>query len=214
MSVIAPSITVETTDQFRAAVEKFKPFARRVHIDISDGKFAPVLLFGPDGLFWPQEWTVDIHAMVSKPLDYLGRLIALKPHLITLHAETGIDLVPLLEQIKRSGIKAGIALLQKTVPETVENAIKVADHVLIFSGDLGHYGGTASMMQLEKIRLVKAINPNVEIGWDGGVAVNNAFILAKGGVDVLNTGGAISNAVDSATVYAELTKEINKQGVI
>ena len=86
--------------------------------------------------------------------------------------------------------------------------------MLIFSGDLGHYGGTASMMQLEKIRLVKAINPNVEIGWDGGVAVNNAFILTQGGVNVLNTGGALSNAADPATVYAQLTKEINKQGVI
>jgi len=214
MSVIAPSITVETPDQFRAAIEKFKPFAQRVHIDISDGQFAPVLLYGPEGLFWPREWMVDIHAMVSNPLDYLDRLIALKPHLITLHAETNIDLVPLLEKIKRSDIKAGIALLQKTVPVTVENAIKVADHVLIFSGDLGHYGGTASMMQLEKIRLVKAINPNVEIGWDGGVAVNNAFILTQGGVNVLNTGGALSNAADPATVYAQLTKEINKQGVI
>lgn len=38
-------------------------------------------------------------------------------------------------------------------------------------------------MQLEKIRLIKAINPSVEIGWDGGVAVDNAYSLVQGGVD-------------------------------
>lgn len=214
MSIIAPSITVETEDQFKAAIEKFKPFAQRVHIDISDGQFAPVQLFSVDKIYWPREWIVDIHAMVTKPADYLDKLISLGPHLITIHVETGIDVVPLLEKIKKAGIKAGIALLKPTVPSTVSNAINASDHVLIFSGDLGHYGGTASLMQLEKVRLVKAINPNVEIGWDGGVAIDNAFTLTQGGVNVLNTGGALSKAADPASVYVELTKEINKQGVI
>ena len=85
---------------------------------------------------------------------------------------------------------------------------------MVFSGDLGHYGGTASLMQLEKVRLIKAINPNAEIGWDGGVSVDNAYTLTQGGVDVLNTGGAVANANDPALAYATLVKEINKHGVI
>jgi len=214
MSVIAPSITVETEDQFKASIEKFKPFASRVHIDISDGEFAPVLLYSVENLWWPREWIVDIHAMVSRPADYIDRLIALGPHLITIHVETGVDVIGLLNKIKKAGIKAGIALLKTTVPSTVSDAINASDHVLVFSGDLGHYGGTASLMQLEKVRLIKAINPKVEIGWDGGVAIDNAFTLTQGGVNVLNTGGALSKAADPSAVYAELTKEINKQGVI
>ncbi|HEU4830956.1 MAG TPA: hypothetical protein VFS65_02160, partial [Candidatus Saccharimonadales bacterium] len=92
--------------------------------------------------------------------------------------------------------------------------IKAADHVMVFSGDLGHYGGTASLMQLEKVRLIKAINLEVEVGWDGGVSVENAFTLTQGGVDVLNTGGALAKTNDPASVYATLVQEINKQGVI
>jgi len=214
MSVIAPSITVETEEQYKAAVERIQHFAQRVHIDISDGQFAPVFLVEAEKLWWPREWVVDIHAMVSQPADYVDRLIALKPHLITFHAETGVNLGPILEKIKKAGIKAGIALLRPTVPETVREAIKTADHVLVFSGDLGHYGGTASLMQLEKVRLIKAINSNIEIGWDGGVSVDNAFTLTQGGVNVLNTGGALNNAADPASVYATLVREINKQGVI
>ena len=214
MSVIAPAITVETEDQYRESIERIKSFAKRVHVDVSDGEFAPVFMVEPSKLWWPQEWTVDIHAMVSHPLDYVDQLIALKPNLITFHAETDVNLLPIFDKIKKAGIKAGIALLKPTVPSTVSEEIKAADHVLVFSGDLGHYGGTASLMQLEKIRLIKAINPNVEIGWDGGVSVDNAFTLSQGGVNVLNTGGAVNKAYNPEDVYATLVREINKQGVI
>lgn len=214
MSVIAPCITVETDDQYKASVERIKPFAQRVQVDISDGEFAPVFLVGPERLWWPQEWIVDIHAMVKHPTEYIDKLIALKPHLIIFHAETDADLIPMFEKIRKYGIKAGLALLKPTVPETVADIIRAADHVLVFSGDLGHYGGTASLMQLEKVRLIKNINPEVEIGWDGGVSVDNAFTLTQGGVDVLNAGGAIAKVDDPASVYATLIQEINKQGII
>jgi ribulose-phosphate 3-epimerase len=213
-SVIAPSVTVETAEDFKASIERVQPFAQRVHIDISDGEFAPTFLLGEDQLWWPKEWQVDIHAMVARPEEHLAKLISLKPHLIVIHAEIQGDRLAMMSQIKQAGIKAGIALLRPTVPSTVANLIQAADHVMIFSGELGKYGGTASLMQLEKVRLVKAINPNVEIGWDGGVNIENAYTLTQGGVNVLNTGGALSSAPDPAAAYQALVKEINKHGVI
>lgn len=212
--IVVPSITVETDVEYKAVVEKIQDFAKRVHVDVSDGAFAPVFLVEPEKLWWPSDWVVDIHAMVTQPLDYLDRLIALKPHMITFHAETNVNLVPILESIKKAGIKAGIALLKQTVPATVAPAIKAAEHVLVFSGDLGHYGGTASLMQLEKVRLIKVINPLAEIGWDGGISVDNAFTLAQGGVNVFNIGGALATAAEPAKVYDTLVREINKHGVI
>jgi ribulose-phosphate 3-epimerase len=212
MSEIAPTITVSSIEDFKATIDRIQPFAKRVHIDISDGQFAPVQMVSVDDIYWPKEWTVDVHAMVKNPLDYVGKLIAMKPNLITFHVESDIDIIPIIQSIKQYGIKAGVAILKTTVPSTVAEAIKAADHVLIFSGNLGYYGGVASMMQLEKIRLIKKINPKVEIGWDGGVNAGNAFTLAQGGVDVLNVGGVINTADDPAGVYAKLVEEINKQG--
>lgn len=213
-AIIAPSITVETTDEYKTAVERVQPFAQRVHIDISDGEFAPTFLLGEAQLWWPKEWQVDIHAMVARPEEHLAQLIAMKPSLVVIHAEVQGDRLAMLAQIKQAGIKAGIALLRPTVPSSVANLIQQADHVMIFSGELGKYGGTASLMQLEKVRLVKAINPNVEIGWDGGVSIENAYTLSQGGVNVLNTGSALSTAPDPAAAYQLLVKEINKHGVI
>lgn len=214
MSVVAPTLLAETPDDYKAQVERLHPFAGRVHIDICDGEFAPTFTVGAAQLWWPQEWTIDIHAMVARPSEHLETLISLKPHMIIFHAETGEDIAPLLEHVKKFDIKAGIALLRSTVPSTVGTAIGVADHVMIFSGELGKYGGTASLMQLEKVRLIRAINQTVEVGWDGGVNVENAYSLAQGGIDVLNVGATIAQADDPESVYATLVSEINKHGVI
>lgn len=214
MAKIVPTLMAETVDQLQESIARLQPFATRVHIDVSDGEFAPRFLLPPGQLSWPQGWRVDIHAMVARPSEYMAQFIQLKPSLVVLHAEASEDIVPHMQALKQAGIQAGVGLLKTTVPSTVALAISEADHVMIFSGDLGKFGGTASMMQLEKIRLIRKINPDVEIGWDGGIKLDNAYTLTQGGVDALNVGGAITNAADPASMYVELEKEINKRGVI
>lgn len=211
---IAPAITVETTDQFKTQMEKIHQLADRVHIDITDGEFAPTFLVSPSEVWWPEGWHADLHAMVARPSEYVDQLIALKADLIIFHAEVQEDLIPVIQRIKSAGIKAGIALQKTTVPSTVANLIEAVDHVMIFSGDLGRHGGTASLMQLEKVRLIRAIKPDVEIGWDGGVTLENAFGLTQGGVDVLNVGGTIATSDDPGQTYKQLVAEINKHSVI
>ncbi len=213
-AVLAPTILAENPEQYKEQVERITGFAERVHIDITDGEFAPTFTVSVPELWAPEGWTIDIHAMVNDLNEYVPRLIALRPHLIIIHAEAEGDVVAALQQIKQAGIMAGLALLKPTVPRTVETMIKEAEHVLIFSGELGKFGGSASLMQLEKIRLVKSINANVEIGWDGGVMAENAYSLVQGGVNVLNVGGAIQKATDPQAAFARLQQEISKTGVL
>mgnify|MGYP000956726782 FL=1 len=213
-SVIAPAILAENAQQYKEQVDRITGFAERVHIDLTDGEFAPTVTIGIPELWAPEGWTIDIHAMVNKLDEYVPKLITLRPHLIIIHAEAKGDVLGALKEIKRSGIMAGLALLRPTVPQTVEELIKEAEHVLIFSSELGKFGGTASLMQLEKIRLVKMINPNVEIGWDGGVMVDNAYSLVQGGVNILNVGGTIQKATDPPAMFAKLQQEISKTGVL
>lgn len=213
-AVIAPAVLAATPEDYKASLERVHTFATRIHIDITDGMFAPTQTVLTNQVWWPQEWQIDIHAMVADPAQYVDALIALKPSLVIFHAEVQTDLLSVLQKLKASGVRAGVALQRPTVPSEVAQLIEAADHVMIFSGDLGRYGGTASMMQLEKVRLVKTINAGVEIGWDGGVSIDNAFSLAQGGVDVLNVGGAIQKAADAPAAYEALVKEVSKQGVM
>lgn len=214
MAVIAPALLAENQDDYKAQIERLHPFAERVHIDITDGEFAPSFTVNASQLWWPQEWKVDIHAMVARPSEYVQALVNLKPHLIIFHAEVAEDLAPTLQYVKQAGIKAGIALQRATVPLSVAPAVELADHVMIFSGDLGKYGGVANLMQLEKVRLIKQINATAEIGWDGGVTIENSYSLAQGEIAVLNTGGAIAKAADPKAAYDTLVAEINKDGVV
>ena len=214
MAVIAPCITCETEDDYKVTIERLHPFAQRVHIDLMDGQFTPNFSVGVNQIWWPQEWIVDVHAMVANPSQYVDALIQLKPHTVIFHAEASEDLMPTIQKLKAAGIKSGVALLKPTVPHTVQEYIENADHVLVFCGNLGFYGGTASLMQLEKVRLIRSIHPTVEVGWDGGANLENAFSLVQGGVDVVNAGSAINKAQDPAATYQQMVAEINKHSVI
>ena len=213
-AVITPAILAENAAQYKEQVDRITGFAERVHIDISDGEFAPTLTVSIPELWAPEGWMVDIHAMVDKLDEYIPKLIALRPNMIIVHAEAKGDVQTTLTQIRQAGINAGLAFLRSTVPRTVEEMIKLADHVMIFSGELGRFGGNASLMQLEKIRLIKSINPGVEIGWDGGVSIDNAYSLVQGGVNVLNVGGVIQKASDPHAIFSKLQQEISKTSVL
>ena len=215
MSIIVPAILATNPDEYKAQVETIFPFAERVHIDVTDGEFAPNLTLPETQIWWPQEWKVDIHMMVARPSEHIDAIIQLNPNMVIFHAEVEEDLVPIFERLKNETmIKPGLALLRSTVPETVAPAIQAAEHILIFSGNLGEMGGHASMMQLEKIRLIKEINSNVEIGWDGGANLSNIFNLTQSGVDVVNVGSAIMNSQNPEQSYKQMEAEINRKGAI
>lgn len=215
MAIIAPTILASTPDEYKAQVEKIHPFAERVQIDITDGEFSPNLTIPETQVWWPQEWKVDLHMMVARPSEHLATIIQLNPNMVIFHAECQEDLVPIFEKLKNETlIKPAVALLRSTVPETVAPAIQAAEHVLIFSGNLGEMGGKANMMQLEKIRLIHAINNNAEIGWDGGANLSNVFNLTQSGVDVVNVGAAIMQNPDPVQSYKNMVTEISRKGAI
>ena len=215
MAVIAPAILATNPDDYKNQVERLHPFAERVHIDVTDGFFAPNQTVPETQVWWPKEWKVDVHMMVARPSEHLSTIIQMNPNMVIFHAECEEDLVPIFEKLKAETlIKPAVALLRSTVPETCADAIRAAEHVLVFTGNLGEMGGQASMMQLEKIRLIKAINENVEIGWDGGANLSNVFSLTQSGVDVVNVGMAIAGNPDPEHMYRQMVDEINRKGAI
>ena len=213
MAVISPTVLADNLDTYKQQMERVASFSTRIQVDITDGIFAQTITVGVGDLWWPEELQVDVHAMVQRPEDYLVQLIRLKPRMVIFHAEAEGDMPAVLATLKQYGIKAGIALQRPTVASNNEAVIREADHVMIFSGNLGSFGGQASLMQLEKVRLIKRINSEAEIGWDGGVTVDNAYGIKQGGVDVLNVGSAIHNSPDPSFTYDTLVAEINKKGV-
>ncbi len=211
---IVPAILSDNKKQYREFVEKYNSITRRVQIDVTDGELAHQTTLDVTNVWWPKTWETDLHMMVLKPSEHLDTIIKLHPSLCIFHAEAGEDLLPSFVKLKEAGIKTGVALLKQTYPGFVKEYIDVADHVLIFAGELGKQGAKADLMQVEKIPLIRNMKPEVEIGWDGGGNLNNLRMLAHSDLDVINVGAALSTAENPAEVYQTLVAEIDKNGVV
>ncbi|MCW1907797.1 MAG: hypothetical protein KIH63_000460 [Candidatus Saccharibacteria bacterium] len=204
MAAIAPTVTATEPHAYREQMTRAAGFAKRIHIDIADGQLAPVKLLHPIHMWLPEGIECDVHVMFQQPLSIERRLLDLKPDLVIFHSEADGDFYRLIQPYKKAGIRVGLALLQQTSVETIAPVIQDLDHVLIFSGDLGHHGGHADLGLLDKAAALRALKPDLELGWDGGINDTNARSLLDGGIDVLNVGGFIQRATNPQAAYDKL----------
>lgn len=214
ISIVAPTILTKNPTEFKEIVQKYHLFAKRVHIDISDGTLTPELTVNETACWWPKGWQVDIHMMTANPAAHVDNLIKLHPDLVIFHAEAKDDLLPIFDTLKQNGMKVGVALVKGVYPPSIKAVLEAADHALIFSGELGKYGGTADMLLLEKIPIIREIHSGIEIGWDGGINLENIRTLIHGGVTVANVGSTIAQAPDPQKIYTALMGETEKEDPI
>lgn len=201
---IVPTVTTDDQDVYREQIEKSAEYAVRVHIDLGDGEFTRQLTAVED-VWWPAGMRADLHIMFKRPFEHIPAILGLKPQLVIVHAEAEGDFMAFAREMHAHGIEAGVSLLQETPVEAIVPALESIDHVLIFSGDLGHFGGKANLSLLDKAKKLKELKPTLELGWDGGVNDEVAPALVAGGIDVLNCGGYL-HGDDPVAAYHKLQK--------
>lgn len=205
MAAICPTVTAHDEAVYRSQMDTVSEFAQRVHIDLMDGDFAPTVSVPLETIWWPTQLAADVHIMYRRPGDYLDKLIDLKPNTVVIHAEADVDHAAFAAKLRDNGIKAGLALLQETAVSAVEQKLDDFDHIMIFSGNLGHQGGgKMDFGLLDKVRQARQIKPGIEVAWDGGIDDTTAKQLADGGVDVLNVGSFIHKSNDPAAAFRQL----------
>jgi ribulose-phosphate 3-epimerase len=207
-ATICPAVLASNTDDFRQQMERIARFATRVHIDLADGQFAPTKTIGIDQVWWPGGMRADLHVMYRQPFAHAKLFLDLAPQMVVVHAEAEGSFVVFAELMHRHGIEVGVALKPETPVELIRPAMAWIDHVLIFSGNLGHFGGTANLQLLGKVQQLRQLKPQLEIGWDGGINDQNAAQLARGGVEVLNVGGFIQHASNTAQAFEILRERV------
>jgi|SRR3989344_1261931 len=208
-AIICPTVTPLTALEYSEQMTRVAPLSRRIQIDLMDKDFAgsesSVAL---DDVWWPVSTEADIHLMYKDPFEHLETLLHLRPSLVIIHVETMVHHMHFAAELHKEGIKAGLALLPETPVSNVEQILHSFDHMLIFSGNLGFFGGEADMSLTAKAKEAKEHHPELEVGWDGGINPGNARQLAEAGVDVLNVGGFIQNSENPLASYQELAGSI------
>ena len=209
---ISPAILSKTPSEYKRTVNEYYPFAKRVHVDVSDGTLTPNKTIAEDAVWWPRGWQTDIHMITDTPSTHIEMLLKIHPNMVIFHAEAKEDLLPIFKNLKDNGIKVGVAIVRSVYPGSIKAILNAADHALIFSGELGKYGGTADLLLGEKVALIQDIHRDIEIGWDGGVNIENVRALSHSDINILNVGSAMKTD-DPKTTWEDLMKEREARGV-
>lgn len=169
-----------------------------VHWDVMDGRFVPNITFGQhvikglrpaSGLFF------DVHLMIEQPERYLADFRAAGADMLVVHAEATLHLQRTLAEIRRLGMKSGVALNPATPLSVLDYVLDDVDMVLVMSVNPG-FGGQkflpATFRKVSELRakLNAAGRTECLVQVDGGVNTENTGALVEAGADVLVSGSA------------------------
>ena len=212
MTLVAPSILAadlgRLDDEIRA-VELAG--ADWIHVDVMDGHFVPNLTMGPDIVRAARKATelpIDVHLMVTDPLDFIAPFAREGATHISFHREVVDDVERACALIEEAGCKAGVVINPGTAAETVSPFISRVAYILVMSVHPGFAGQTFIPEALPKLRLLADLKGRYEseclLQIDGGIKVGNAAEARAAGADVLVAGSGIFATDDYAATIAAL----------
>lgn len=186
-----------------------------IHLDIMDGVFVPNISFGlpvVEHVKKIAEKPLDVHLMIVDPDRYISRFHEAGADILTVQYEACTHLHRTVSEIKRLGMKAGVAINPHTPVSLLANILPFADMILIMTVNPGFGGQSFIHDCYNKIReLRRTIDENgykVLIEVDGGIDTTNALSLVEAGVDVMVAGNAVFSSPDPAETIRKL-KELS-----
>lgn len=209
---LAPSILAADLADLAGALRQCEDGgADLVHFDVIDGHFAPNLTFGIpvlEALAARTRLPIDVHLMVREPERLIDEYIRAGAGWISVHWEAAGHLDRLLTHVRRSGVRAGVALNPSTPVEVLADTLGNLDFVLLMSVNPGFAGQAFLPHVLEKARRLRRILAenrfDVDVEIDGGIGTGNIRQAVAAGVDVCVAGSAVFKAEDPAAAMRRL----------
>ncbi len=193
--LIAPSILAADFSRLGEEVKRVEEAGcDLLHIDIMDGHFVPNITIGPEVIKSLRDKTqipFDVHLMIEEPARYIKSFIDAGSNILTVHIEavpSGADEV--VSEIKRRGVKAGIALNPETPFSAIQPILDKVDLILVMSVHPGFGGQVFMESVLPKISQIRE-NFNGDIEVDGGIDKDNAQEVIASGANILVAGSYI-----------------------
>ena len=211
---IAPSILSADFMNLQADIQMIEEGgAGYVHVDVMDGHFVPNLTIGVPHVKQLKKVAkipLDVHLMISNPLEQLPWFLEAGADMVTVHAETleGQWMDRAIEMIHGAGAQACVALKPNTPVEAIAGNIGALDMVLVMSVEPGFSGQGYIEGSEDKVaqvaELARLHNPDLLIEVDGGIGIKTVERVCAAGADVIVCGNAVYAADDPKAAIAEI----------
>ncbi|PIT89007.1 MAG: hypothetical protein COU27_02470 [Candidatus Levybacteria bacterium CG10_big_fil_rev_8_21_14_0_10_36_7] len=174
---IIPGILEKEWSEIERKIEEVKDFAKVIHIDIIDGKFAENTTFLDPKPFskYTNTFTFELHMMVENPIEYLKPWAEVGFKRFYGHIEKMDDQNEFVTLGQTLG-EVGLALNGPTPISEIKVALNEIDSVLIYTAQaVGFSGASFQDNRLEKVKEIRAKSTiNIEV--DGGI---NSEVIKK-----------------------------------
>ncbi len=172
--------------------------ADSVHIDVMDGCFVPRISFGMPVIESIRKVTAlpfDVHLMVEDPIRFIGDFRACGADMLTVHCEACRHLHTAVLEIKKYGMKAGVALNPATPAEMLRYILPELDYVLVMTVNPGFGGQKFLPSMMDKIRdvrrLMRELGVRADIQVDGGITADNVREVMDAGANRIVAGTSV-----------------------
>ncbi len=210
--MVAPSLLSANFADLRTDIEMInRSEADWLHLDIMDGVFVPNISFGFPVLKHVAELCqkpLDVHLMIVEPGKFLHEVQALGAMMMNVHYEACPHLHRTVQQIKETGMKAGVTLNPATPVSLLADIIRDVDMVLLMSVNPGFGGQRFIPHTLDKVaqlrRLIADSGSQALIEIDGGVNLQTGKQLIDAGADILVAGSSVFKAENPTAMIHQL----------
>ena len=213
---IAPSMLASDLSALGAEIKKLEEAAIEIlHFDIMDGQFGPNFTFGfpvLETLRKKTKLTFDAHLMIADADRYLEDFKNAGCDWLSVHIEACPHIHRTLNQIKKLGMKAGVAINPGTSLDHLDGILDFTDFILVMSVNPGVRGQWFIVKSVERVKELKTriAKREINIQIDGGIKKENIREAVLSGCDILVMGTGFFNFKDYKVARTELTQEVNR----
>lgn len=209
MYEVIPGILEKDWAEIERKLNLIKPFAKSVHIDILDGKFAPNTTFLDPAPFskYKDQFLLEVHLMVEEPLTYLKPFADAGFRRFLGHVENMSNQEEFVAQGQLLG-EVGLALDGPTTMDAIKVPLDDLDVVHFYVSDRVGFAGPPMMPErLERVKALR-VKTNIPIEVDGGVKDTTIKLARDAGATRFVATSFISNAPDPRAAYVALKEAI------